>query len=70
MAKKQKLCGKCKQEPAVEGQRWGLECRAKAQGDYRRRKKEEFLALVRERARLVAGQIERMNGAQQERGSQ
>lgn len=57
------VCSKCHEEPRLPGQRYGRKCKTAAQGSYRQRKKDEFLALVADRAKLVAMQIERMNSA-------
>lgn len=60
-AKVSTKCSKCGEAERVSGQRYCKACRAAAERERRRRKHDEFLALVAFRAAALAGQIEKLN---------
>lgn len=60
-------CSKCGDGERVSGKRYCKSCRAAAERERRRRKRDEYLELVAFRAKHVAGQIANFN-AQTGRG--
>ena len=64
------MCSKGCGRNRAEGQRYCKECRAAAEKKRRNRKRDEYISLVADRAKLLALQIERFNGEQPGRAVQ